>query len=82
MKRGKKAEEDWRKALKVRQQSLETVSHTRKRRNSEGETVPTKSNKSNVLMYLSEKNEIEKRLKEKELELKEREHAARNQISK
>ena len=81
MKREKKAEEDWRKALKVRQQSLETVSHTRKRRNSEGETVPTKSNKSNVLMYLSEKNEIEKRLKEKELELKEREHAARNQIS-
>ena len=33
-------------------------------------------------MYLSEKNEIEKRLKEKELELKERENAARNQISK
>ena len=82
MKREKKAEEDWRKALKVRQQSLETVSHTRKRRNSEGETVPTKSNKSNVLMYLSEKNEIDKRLKEKELELKESEHVARNQISK
>ena len=63
----KKTREDSKKALKVSQQSLKTFLQTRKSRYEEGETVPTRSKKNDVLTYLSEQNARESRLKEKKL---------------
>ena len=77
--KGKKSEENRKKALEVGQQSLETFSQTTKRRNEKGETAPTKSKKNDILKNLLEKNGRESGLKEKELKLKEKEVAARKQ---
>ena len=75
--RREKADEDKTKALELRQQSLESFSETRKRLLEEDDEprLPKRSKKKDVLAFLTDKNERETSLREKELEMKERELA-------